>query len=56
MYARYDHPQAVAALLSVQPFEDVTGNYTSHDGKNEREDSVHDLASFPAGDAAAGTS
>ena len=54
MYARYDQPQAVAALLSAQPFVDVAGNYTRHDGKDKSEDSVHDPASFPAGDAAAG--
>lgn len=53
MYARYDQTADCRCLLSVQPFADVVGYYTRHDGKDESGCSVHNPASFPAGDAAA---
>ena len=55
MYARHDRAAGWRRLLPVQPFADIVGYYTRYDGEDESGRSVHDLASFPAGDAAAQT-
>lgn len=40
-FKRLTKPQAVAALLAVQPFADVIRDYTCHDGEDEAEQIVH---------------
>ena len=50
-----DQTAGCCRLLSAQPFVDVARYHTCHDGKKKSNNSVHDLAPFPAGDAATRT-